>query len=236
MPPAKLTAVLGNCKRVGRWKIRPTTKALVLFGNCSIDYTDAYADDDLEEIKLDVLCLFGRAVFTLPAGANVQPSAVSLLSSSKFEVEEIEQTCELPIIKMESTTVFGVCRVVTADEVEGLALHEPPAGEEPVMAEPPPVGVLTPEEIASIDEVPPIPVPPPPPPLDLPIEPLRATGALDTLEPPDIAPSPPTGATVEPAEHAPDEASPSDRPWLDELDKSKAVVIDDDTDTVHIAA
>jgi len=170
---AKLTAILGSCKRTGRWKIRPHTKALVLFGNCKIDYRDAYADDDLEEIKLDVLCLFGRAVFTLPPGTNVQPSSVSVLSSSNFEVEATSETSELPSIKMEAITIFGKCRVHTfedtsvediAEEViaaEASAFFEPTADENnrdrspapelesalpPLL--PPPAPLLPPTEIA----------------------------------------------------------------------------------------
>ncbi len=123
---AKLTAVLGNCKRTGRWKIRSHTKALVLFGNCKIDYRDAYADDDLEEIKLDVLCLFGRAVFILPPGANVQPSAVSLLSSSKFDVKVTTDTSDLPSITMETTTIFGMCRVQTIEKENAWSALPPP--------------------------------------------------------------------------------------------------------------
>lgn len=123
---AKLTAVLGNCKRTGRWQIRSHTKALVLFGNCKIDYRDAYADDDLDEIKLDVLCVFGRAVFILPPGANVQPSAVSLLSSSKFDVKVTNVESDLPSIKMETTTVFGMCRVETIEEDNAWSALPPP--------------------------------------------------------------------------------------------------------------
>ncbi len=119
---AKLTAVLGNCKRTGRWKIRPNTRALVVFGNCKIDYRDAYANEDLEEIKLDVLCVFGRAVFLLPPGASVQPSAVSMCSSSRFEVEATSLDSDLPSIKLASTTVFGMCRVQTIhDENDGTS-------------------------------------------------------------------------------------------------------------------
>lgn len=233
MPAAKLTAVLGNCKRVGRWKIRSTTKALVVFGNCSIDYTDAYADDDLEEIKLDVLCLFGRAVFTLPEGASVQPSSVNMLSSSKFDVEQTDAPSDLPIIKMQTTTVFGFCRVQTGTE-DLLDLEAPSEEEQPEDLAPPASSVAKSEPAASAPDpsasrqAPPLVataplVPPTPPPLNLPAEPLTT-----------IPPMPEPVASEEPASGV-DERDP-DRPRLSDLDPAKAIPIDDDTDTVHIAA
>lgn len=232
MPAAKLTAVLGNCKRVGRWKIRPSTKALVVFGNCSIDYTDAYADDDLEEIKLDVLCLFGRAVFTLPEGASVQPSSVSMLSSSKFDVEQNDVPSDLPIIKMQSTTVFGFCRVQTATE-DLLELEAPSEHEQPEDLAPPVFATPDPSPDAPANTPEPQPdeaaaplVPPTPPPLNLPVEPLTTIPPM----PEDIT----SGITESDAAAADDDAPT--RPRLMDLDSSKAIAIDDDTETIHIAA
>lgn len=200
---AKLTAVLGNCKRTGRWKIRSHTKALVVFGNCKIDYRDAYADDELDDVRLDVFCLFGRAVFILPPGANVQPSAVSVLSSSKFDVEVTNVEADLPSIKMETTTIFGMCRVQTIDDQaeveeaaeEGVELAAEPTGDRSPAPEletalPPrlPSPMLPPTEIAMGDQ------------------------GLDEV----------------PEQHA------SSR--LEDLDPDKAVLITEETHTVHIAA
>lgn len=173
---AKLTAVLGNCKRTGRWKIRPNTKALVVFGNCKIDYRDAYADEDLEEIKLEVLCVFGRAVFLLPPGASVQPSAVSMFSSSSFEVEVTSVSSDLPSIKLESTTVFGMCRVQTVHVESDVSSPSPIAEDERDQRD-----LSAPPEVESM--LPPL-LPPPIPPsalLDLPLK--------TTLQPPDKEPS-----------------------------------------------
>lgn len=173
---AKLTAVLGNCKRTGRWKIRPNTKALVVFGNCKIDYRDAYADEDLEEIKLDVLCVFGRAVFLLPPGASVQPSAVSMFSSSSFEVEVTGLSSDLPNIKLESTTVFGMCRVQTVHVENDATLPVLVAEDEQISHD-----LSAPPAVESM--LPPL-LPPPIPPsalVDLPIK--------TTLQAPDKEPS-----------------------------------------------
>lgn len=116
--PAKLTALLGACKRQGRWKVSSQTNALVLFGNCYIDYREAYADDDLETMKLKVLCLFGNATFIVPEGADIQPSVVSLLAATAFDVPEVEVEPPLPTLIIETTTVLGRCRVLTTPPSE----------------------------------------------------------------------------------------------------------------------
>ncbi len=203
MMAAKLTAVLGNCKRTGRWKIRSHTKAFILFGNCNIDYRDAYADDELEEIRLDVLCLFGRAVFILPPGADVQPSAVSLLSSSKFDVEVTDVDAGLPSIKMETTTIFGMCRVQTIDRGpfdEGSPLDQ---SESSIKSN----GDRSPAP--ELESALPPRLPPP------------------ALPPTEIAMGDPN--TDEHADHL-------GMSRLEELDPEKAVLITNDTHTVHIAA
>lgn len=119
--PAKLTAVLGACKRRGRWQVSSQTKAFVLFGHCYIDYREAYADDELEKMKLSVLCILGNATFIVPEGSDIQPSVVSLLASTAFDVPVVETKSPLPPLAIESTTLLGRCRVVTISAEEAAA-------------------------------------------------------------------------------------------------------------------
>lgn len=116
--PAKLTAVLGACKRRGRWKVSAQTNAFVLLGHCHIDYREAYADLDMEKMKLKVTCLLGNATFIVPEGSDIQPSAVSLLASTAFDVPEVDVEAPLPTLVIETTTVLGRCRVLTTPPAE----------------------------------------------------------------------------------------------------------------------
>jgi hypothetical protein len=123
--PAKLTAVLGACKRRGRWQVSNQTTAFVLLGHCYIDYREAYADDEIEKMKLKVTCILGNATFIVPEGADIQPSVVSLLASTGFDVPKVDGESPLPTLVIESTTLLGRCRVLTS----------PPGEEEEVDAE-----------------------------------------------------------------------------------------------------
>lgn len=116
---AKLTAVLGSYRRRGRWRVAPRTTAVVLFGHCHVDYRDAFVEEEVENLRLSVLCLFGSATFIVPEGSDVVPSVVSLLASTDFDVPEVELASPLPAMFIESTTLLGRCRVTTSPPDEG---------------------------------------------------------------------------------------------------------------------
>lgn len=118
MAVSKLTAIFGSSRRVGRWKVAKKSQALVIFGRCEVDFREAYADPDDETISLKIFCLFGSVTVLLPEGASVQPSAVSVLSSSRLEVEVAEPSAELPTVILATTTVLGRCHATTTAHVE----------------------------------------------------------------------------------------------------------------------
>lgn len=119
--PAKLMAVLGVCRRKGRWEVSQRTSALVLFGHCHIDFREAFADPEIESMKLNVTCLFGNATFLMPEGVDIRPSVVSVLASTGFDVPDDDAESPLPTISMETTTLFGRCRIrIEKDEVDVL--------------------------------------------------------------------------------------------------------------------
>jgi hypothetical protein len=121
--PAKLMAVLGVCRRKGRWEVSQTTTAVVLFGHCNIDFREAFADPEIEDMKLTVLCLFGNATFLMPEGVHIRPSVVSILASTGFDVANHKRESPLPTIAMETTTLFGRCRVKIGEDAEAAHLE-----------------------------------------------------------------------------------------------------------------
>ena len=121
MAAAKLTAIFGSSRRLGRWKIATKSEALVIFGRCHVDFREAYADPDAETISLKIFCLFGSIALVLPEGVSVQPSVVSVLSSSRFEVDATGATSDLPPIELVSTTLFGRCHATTFEVNEEFA-------------------------------------------------------------------------------------------------------------------
>jgi len=149
--PAKLTAVLGACKRRGRWQVSNQTTAFVLFGHCYIDYRDAYADDEIEKMKLKVTCILGNATFIVPEGADIQPSVVSLLASTGFDVPKVDGESPLPTLVIESTTVLGRCRVLTSPPGEEEEVDADGDGGEQAQARTPEFGGRSTDTFESAD-------------------------------------------------------------------------------------
>lgn len=146
--PAKLMAVLGVCRRKGRWEVSQRTTALVLFGHCHIDFREAFADPEIESMKLNVTCLFGNATFLMPEGVDIRPSVVSVLASTGFDVPDDDAESPLPTISMETTTLFGRCRIrIEKDEVDVAdeLIEVEDAGVEPLAPPPLTTDQLTPE-------------------------------------------------------------------------------------------
>jgi len=152
-------AVLGACRRQGRWEVSARTSALVIFGHCHIDFREAYADPELENMKLSVFCLFGNATFLMPEGAHVRPSVVSLLASTGFDVPPSDAESSLPTIVLESTTLFGRCRVEIATDESELEVGLPEADEPREDGEPSNARRDLEEVETKAEEAPPIPTP-----------------------------------------------------------------------------
>ena len=216
--PAKLTAVLGACKRRGRWQVSNQTTAFVLFGHCYIDYREAYADDEVEKMKLKVTCILGNATFIVPEGADVQPSVVSLLASTGFDVPQVDGEPPLPTLVIESTTLLGRCRVLTSPPGEEKEVDGESTGGESAQARTPEFGGRITDSldsadndilaaIAKVDQIglastPPLPTTPPPLPTTpppLPTTPLEAVAKALLAEPGEaVSPEPTQNETVDP--------------------------------------
>lgn len=147
--PAQMTAFLGRSRRLGLWQIPPKSTVFALFGSCHLDMRQAYADKELEQVKMKVTSIFGGVEIIVPDGVEVRPSGAAFLASSNFEVPKLREDASLPPIILDSLTVFGRLRlhtVITEAEAaardaekarlvaEAIALAAPP-----VVAQPAPV-------------------------------------------------------------------------------------------------
>jgi hypothetical protein len=125
--PTKMLAVLGRCRRTGRWRVASRTSVLALLGSCSLDMRHSFVEDGLDRMRMKVTVVLGSATFLLPEGAEVRPSGLSLLSASSVNVPEHPEEAELPLLDIEWTSVLGRLRIMTdtgpaptPDEAPGL--------------------------------------------------------------------------------------------------------------------
>ena len=113
---AKIISVVGGCRRSGRWIVPEKTKMITLFGRAIIDLREAQTS--AEELEFSCLSVFANITFLVPDGAEVRPSGIAILGSSRSTVPLSTESCPLPPMSVDATTAFGRLRIRTTD-------HEP---------------------------------------------------------------------------------------------------------------
>ena len=114
--PTRMLAVLGRCRRTGRWRLASRSTVLALLGVCHLDLRNSFVET--ERIRVKVTVLFGSATFIVPNGAEVRPSGLSLLGGSIVDVPEHEDTSELPTLEIDWISILGRIRIVTEDTID----------------------------------------------------------------------------------------------------------------------
>ncbi len=121
-PPAKMSAVLGRCRRTGRWRLGARSNVLAVLGSVRLDMRHSFVEgDEPDELKMKVLVLFGSAVLVLPEGAEVRPSGMSFLGTEWVDVPEHSLPSDLPTLEVEWTCVLGRVHVVTGSVLDKAA-------------------------------------------------------------------------------------------------------------------
>lgn len=122
---AKVVAVLGRNRRLGRWRVAGHTLVVAVFGTCQLDLTRALIDEEDEAVELVVFALFGNVTVHLPQGTDVQPSGIAIASSASLNMDQADVRQAGAPLSLEWTTLFSRLRVT---EEQGL----PPAPSVPV--------------------------------------------------------------------------------------------------------
>ena len=110
---AKIFSVIGGCRRSGRWLVPAKTEMMTFFGRVVIDLRQAQTS--AEELEFTCTSAFANITFIVPEGAEVRPSGMAVLGSSKCIVPVTSTPCHLPPISVDATTILGRLRVRTTD-------------------------------------------------------------------------------------------------------------------------
>ncbi len=110
---AKIVSVVGGCRRSGRWIVPAETDMMTLFGRAVIDLREARTS--AEQLEFTCLSVFANITFLVPEGAEVRPSGMAILGSSRSTVPISDVECHLPPMSVDATTIFGRIRIRTTD-------------------------------------------------------------------------------------------------------------------------
>jgi hypothetical protein len=113
--PTKMFAVLGRCRRAGKWRLGGRVTILTLFGSCDLDMRNVVVDEG--RLRINVTVLFGIARFLIPEGAEVRPSGSCVFASSVVNVPPNGERPDLPTIEIEWNCIFGRMRILSPSAV-----------------------------------------------------------------------------------------------------------------------
>ncbi|MGH1492873.1 MAG: hypothetical protein ACRBK7_26345 [Acidimicrobiales bacterium] len=113
--PTKMLAVLGRCRRGGRWQPANRSSVLAVVGDCYLDMRKALVDEE-QPVKFEVTVVLGSVTFVVPPGVEIRPSGMSILASSKVAVPTAEDS-SFPVIEVEWNCILGRIRIISMDEV-----------------------------------------------------------------------------------------------------------------------
>lgn len=111
--PTKMLAVLGRCRRGGRWQPAARSSVLAVLGDCHLDMRNALVEPD-QPVKFQVTVFLGAVTFIVPPGVEIRPSGMSILASSQVAVPTADET-SFPLIEVEWTCILGRVRIIAAE-------------------------------------------------------------------------------------------------------------------------
>lgn len=128
--PTKMLAVLGRCRRGGRWQPAAKSSVLAVLGDCYLDMRKALVDEE-QPVKFQVTVCLGSVTFIVPPGVEIRPSGMSILASSRVAVPTADET-GFPLIEVEWTCILGRIRIISSeslgDEAANATMLGVPAG------------------------------------------------------------------------------------------------------------
>jgi DUF1707 SHOCT-like domain/Cell wall-active antibiotics response LiaF, C-terminal len=96
-------AVFGNERRAGRWVVPESYAATAIFGEVSLDLTEALLQRP--RIVMHVTAIFGNVHLLVPEGVAVQMGGTAILGGKVNHVRPV--SADAPVIDIRAFTVFG---------------------------------------------------------------------------------------------------------------------------------
>lgn len=101
-----MAAVFGDFKRLGPWTTSDQMNAIAVFGEGTIDFTQATLTSN--EPVLTVVALFGQVTITVPPGMRVRSEVVAVLGSADLPANSPEAG---PMLTIKGAAIFGEVQV-----------------------------------------------------------------------------------------------------------------------------
>ena len=109
--PPTMLAVFGNIERRGPFALKPTSKAVAVFGNVAIDLRDATIGEGVTE--LEVRAVFGNVEIIVPPTLAVEAHGVGIFGNFEAFERVPREPGDSPVLRVTGKAVFGNVEVST---------------------------------------------------------------------------------------------------------------------------
>ncbi|BCJ27252.1 DUF1707 domain-containing protein [Actinocatenispora sera] len=116
-PVTVISAVFGEHKQYGRWRVSRHTRVRALFGSTKLDLREATMDaevvrDGVVDIEVRTFC--GEVKITVPEGVEVEVYGRSLFGSRTTNLAAVPRRQGTPTIRLHCNVTFGEMKVRSA--------------------------------------------------------------------------------------------------------------------------
>jgi hypothetical protein len=105
-------AVFGETARRGKYRLTGDTAAVAIFGECTLDLSQAEWVDP--EMTIDAVALFGQVTVIVPAGVDVALEGVAIFGEKRLSGDD-QSTPGSPMLLVRAVATFGEVRVRRSD-------------------------------------------------------------------------------------------------------------------------
>jgi hypothetical protein len=102
---SKITAILGNNSRTGRWQVAGEIEAVSILGTCKLDLRDAEIQGS--EIVIKVTVVLGSMEILVPPGVRVEMEQVSVMAGRSEKRSRHEPVAGAPVVYIQGSVYLG---------------------------------------------------------------------------------------------------------------------------------
>jgi hypothetical protein len=109
-PVERISAVMGESKRSGRWRVDRPISAVCVMGEVEIDLRGA--EVPLGFVDITATVIMGDIKIIVPDGVDVQLSGTTIMGDKSVKVEEAPPGRRVPVVRVQATVFMGDLKII----------------------------------------------------------------------------------------------------------------------------
>jgi hypothetical protein len=111
-PVGTVVAVLGDQRRVGRWRLPRRLRTISLLGDVHLDLCSVVCAED--EVEIRAYGVLGDLKIKVPDGVEVELTGLDLLGDRELRLAPVPRVPGTPLVRVKAFTLFGDVTVRSA--------------------------------------------------------------------------------------------------------------------------